>query len=154
MHTLAKNFADQLALKVQKDDLIEFGKALQCGKLYIGKELDNGEFVTVEEYIDGNFLKYLNNNGMVCVKTSALLEKAECLAHFGDEKWSHKLMFLDIQSTGHKLNDPEIASTELLENDEFPFCTGNLSQTAIDTFIGSHHCISYCKSLGLPKLKQ
>lgn len=86
MHTLAKNFADQLALKVQKDDLIEFGKALQCGKLYIGKELDNGEFVTVEEYIDGNFLKYLNNNGMVCVKTSALLEKAECLAHFGDEK--------------------------------------------------------------------
>ena len=62
-------------------------------------------------------------------------------------------MFLDIQSTGHKLNDPEIASTELLENDEFPFCRGN-RKTAIDTFIGSHHCISYCKSLGLPELKQ
>ena len=76
MHSLAKNFADQLA---QKDDLIEFGQALQYGKLYFGKELDNGEFVTVEEYIDGNFVKYLNNNGMVCIKTSALSEKAECL---------------------------------------------------------------------------
>lgn len=86
MHTLTKNFADQLALKVQKDDLIEFGQALQYGKLYFGKEMDNGKFVTVEEYIDGNFVKYLNNNGMVCVKTSALLEKAECLAHFNYDK--------------------------------------------------------------------
>lgn len=154
MHTLAKNFADQLALKVQKDDLLEFGQALQYGKLYFGKELDNGEFVTVEEYIDGNFVKYLNNNGMVCVKTSALSEKAECLAHFSYEKSSHKLMVLDIQGTGHKLYDPEIASSELLENDEFLFCTGNLSQTAIDTFIGSHRCSIYCKSLGLPELKQ
>ena len=31
MHTLTKNFADQLALKIQKDDLIEFGRALQYG---------------------------------------------------------------------------------------------------------------------------
>lgn len=119
MHTLAKNFADQLALKVQKDDFIEFGQALQYGKLYFGKELDNGEFVIVEECIDGNVIKYLNN-------------KAECLAHFSFEKSSYKLMVLDIQGTGHKLYDPEIASSELLENDEFLFCTGNLSQTAIE----------------------
>ena len=66
MHTLSNNFDDQVAQKIQKEDLIEFGQALQYGKVYSGKEMDSDEFVTVEEYIEGDFVKYLNNNGMVC----------------------------------------------------------------------------------------
>ena len=154
MHTLAKNFAEQLAQKIRKDDLLEFGQALEYGKLYFGKELDSGEFVTVEEYIEGDFMKYLNNNGMVCAKNSACSQTAECLAHFSYEKSGQKLMVLDIQATGHKVYDPEIASSELIDNDKFLFCTGNLSQTAIEGFISYHSCNIYCKSLSLPKLKQ
>ena len=63
-------------------------------------------------------------------------------------------MVLDIQGTAHKVYDPEIASSELVDNEEFLFCTANLSQTAIDDFITSHDCNIYCKSLGLPELKQ
>ena len=51
MNMLAKHFADQVAQKIKKDDL-------QQGKVYFGKELDYGEYVTVEEYIEGNFVKY------------------------------------------------------------------------------------------------
>ena len=89
-----------------------------------------------------------------CVKDSAFSQKAECLAHFSYEKSSHKLMVLDIQGISHKVYDPDIASSELVDNEEFLFCTGNLSQTAIDGFITSHDCNIYCKSLGLPELKQ
>lgn len=60
------------------------------------KDLDKGE-----EYIDGNFVKYIKNTGMVCDK-STWSEKAQCLAHFSYEKSNHKLMVLDMQGTGHK----------------------------------------------------
>ena len=155
MYMLTKNFANQLAQKIKKDDLLEFGQALQYGKIYFGKDLDKGDCVTVEEYIDGNFVKYINNTGMVCNK-STLSEKAQCLAHFSYEKSYHNLMVLDIQGTGHKLYDPEIASLELVENDEFLFSTNNnnLSQTAIDCFVSYHHCNIYSKSLDLQELKQ
>ncbi|CAH3166448.1 unnamed protein product, partial [Porites evermanni] len=133
MHMLAKNFADQLAQKIKKDDLLEFGQALQYGKFYFGRDLDKGDHVTVEEYIEGKFVTYINNTGKVCDK-STLSEKAQCLVHFSYEKSNNKLMVLDIQGTGHKLYDPEIASSELVENDEFLFSTGNLSQIAIDCF--------------------
>ena len=53
---LAKNFANQLAQKIKKDDLLEFRQALQCGKVYFGRDLDKGDYVTVEEYIEGNFV--------------------------------------------------------------------------------------------------
>ena len=151
MHMLAKNFADQLAQKIKKDGLLEFGQALQYGKVYFGRDLDKGDYVTVEEYIEGNFVKYINNTGKVCDKRT-LSEKAQCLAIFSYEKSNHKLMVLDIQGTGHKLYDPEIASSELVENDEFLFSTGNLSQTAIDCFVSCHHCNIYCKSLHLQEL--
>lgn len=155
MHMLAKNFADQLAQKVHKDGLIEFGQALQYGKVYFGKEIENGEFVTVEEYIEGDFVKYINNNGMVLGvgAENKLVQKAECLAHFSYEKSTHTLMVLDIQGTCHKLYDPEIASTKQFDNDELLFCTGNLSTNAIEGFIGSHICNDYCKILGLKELK-
>ena len=36
MHMLAKNFADQLARQVQKDELVDFGQPLQYGKVHLG----------------------------------------------------------------------------------------------------------------------
>ena len=103
------------------------------------------EYVTIEEFVDGTFRKYVNNNGNVCCNgdRSALFDKAECLAHFMYERSEKEVMLLDIQGCEYSLIDPEIASKELTPMDLL-FCAGNLSANAISTFVTNHKCSSYC----------
>lgn len=67
MHALAKNIADQLGKKVQELNVSKvFGETLKFGNIYLAK-LD-GECLTLEEFIEGKFEKYLNNTGEVCFR--------------------------------------------------------------------------------------
>ena len=61
-------------------------------------------------------------------------------------------MAVDIQGTGFKLFDPEIASSNLFDNVKILFCAGNLSIEAIEKFTNEHKCSTYCKLLGLNEL--
>lgn len=149
MHSLARNFALQLKDKVDQEKLQGFGMTFEYKKVYIG-QTDKGEFVTVEEFINGDFAKYINNNGDVCSNLGPLMEKAECFAHFTFEKSQGKLIVLDLQGSNHYLYDPEIASSELLNDDgTVKFCNGNLTKEAIDTFFSNHECNFYCNLLKL-----
>lgn len=59
-------------------------------------------------------------------------------------------MVLDLQGNGHLFYDPEIASTQLLgEDNEFMFCAENLSENAIKTFLEKHKCNMFCNLIGL-----
>lgn len=63
-----------------------------------------------------------------------------------------QFLLVDIQGTGYKLYDPEIASTIHSEKENpnmINFCIGNLSTQAIDGFFLEHKCNTYCKKLGL-----
>ena len=110
--------------------------------------------MTIEQFVDGTFRKYVNNNGNVCCKgdRSALFDKAECLGHFTYERSGNKVMLLDIQGSEYSLIDPEIASKELNPTDLL-FCVGNLSANAISTFVTNHKCSSYGQLLGLSPLE-
>lgn len=89
---------------------------------------NSGEFVSIEEYIDGDFIKQIENNGDVCEK-GTVCDKAEAFVHFTHEKSEGKLIVLDIQGAGYTLYEPEIASLDLLSDDgTCQFCTGNLSK--------------------------
>jgi len=127
----------QLRQEIEKADLQEsFGPTLKYGNIYLGKKGD--EYVTVEEYVEGEFEKYINNDGKLCFGRNKIIsEKAECLVHFSHEKSHHQLMLLDIQGCGYRLFDPEIALAKLVDNedDEILFTAGNLSKEAISTFI-------------------
>ena len=154
MHTLAENFCRQLAKKLSElkcED--EFGQILMYQEIYLGKV--NDEFITIEEFIPGSFVKYFNNTGIPCEDNENIENgmKAECLAHFSFEKSNRKLMLVDIQGCGVKLYDPEIASSELVEDGEVLFCAGNLSSTAIDNFVFHHVCNRFCKLVQLPDLR-
>ena len=83
MHLLARNFACQLEQKiVEKHAIGAFGKVPRYRKIYYGED-DKGECVTVEEFIDGKFTKYLNNTGDCCVdETDVMGQKAQCLTRF------------------------------------------------------------------------
>lgn len=68
MHYLARNFAAQLRQELQSgDNLVLFGETLRYNKLFLGK-LDSDEYdeYTVEEFLEGSFVKHVNNDGCIC----------------------------------------------------------------------------------------
>lgn len=152
MHHLAARMAVNLSTAVKKANKQRlFGQMFQYQDIFMGKIEE--EFVTIEEFISGEFIKYMNNTGEVCRdKNDEFCEKAECLSHFSFEKSDKKLMIVDIQGSGANLYDPEIATMELLADGKILFCAGNLSKTAIDTFSLQHVCNKYCKILELEPL--
>ena len=152
MHLLARNFALQLEEKVRKDKISSYGEMFHYQMIYFGKT-DREEYVTIEEFVPGQFTKYLNNTGIKCVEDSYTLgKKAESLTHFSYEKSQNKLMLVDIQGNGYKLFDPEIASADLFDNSQkLMFCTGNLSMVAHENFTKNHTCNEFCNMLGLDK---
>lgn len=160
MHLLARNFAFQLEQRVIADEVqCTFGKCLKYKNIYYGEIEGEGEerYVTVEEFINGRFRKYINNNGEVCLTGDSISEKAECLAHFSYEKSEEKLLLVDIQGCGYEMCDPEIASAELFSHDEHEkgkeilYCAGNMSAQAISKFFSSHKCNVFCEMAGLMK---
>ena len=152
MHMLAKNIAAKLQNELSKEDALElYGETLKYKKIYMGK-MEGGEFVTIEEFIEGEFTKYINNNAELSSNDSEILKKVESLVHFSYEHSEKELMILDMQGSGYHLFDPEIASKKLMEDEEVLFSTGNLSTTAINNFINSHKCNMYCHLLGLQAL--
>ena len=63
MHYLARNVTAKM-----KEELIANGKEAQFGnifhykKIFLGK-IGEDEYVSVEEFVDGLFVKYINNTG-------------------------------------------------------------------------------------------
>ena len=115
MHYLARNFAARLKGElIVSDSITLFGETLSYNKIFFGKistgTPDEPECVTIEEFIDGSFEKYINNNGNICGNSSPTTDKAECLAHFSHERSNEEVMVVDVQGCGHCLFDPEIAS--------------------------------------------
>ena len=153
MHALAKNVASQLTKKVKEAGVTtEYGETLKFKDVFFAK-LD-GECVTLEEFIEGDFIKYINNTGITCVSDDDMIgHKAQCLAHFSYQKSNSELMILDIQGSGHMLFDPEIASTQLMKDKKMLFCAGNLTEVAIKQFISGHSCNKFYQLIGLKKLK-
>ena len=148
MHMLARNFASKLEEKLIKTNKsMLYGETLKYKKLYLGEYKDAS--VTVEEFIEGDFTKHINNTGVICGQESEIRSKAESLAHFSYECSSRKLMVVDMQGCGCWLFDPEIASQNIKEGDELLFTTGNLSFKAIENFLEAHKCNKYCNFLGL-----
>ena len=153
MHYLARNFAAKLKEELlASDNEILFGETMSYKKIFMGKIGE--EYVTVEEFVEGTFRKYINNNGNICESENAdpLTKKAECLAHFSYERSEREVMLLDIQGCGSCLFDPEIAS-KVLEPSNMLFCTGNLSKNAIENFTANHKCNDYCHLLQLTEFE-
>ncbi len=65
--------------------LDEFNDSFTFNKVFLGKMGDR-EVVTVEEFIDGDFIKYVNNTGERCVESNLVTDKAEAFCHYSCEK--------------------------------------------------------------------
>ena len=115
----------------------------------------NHECVTVEEFLPGDFQKYVNNNGSTCLKDLEITEKAETFAHNTYEKLNNRLMITDLQGVGYNLCDAEIATQTIVKekSDKSKMfvkplcCVGNLSTTAFKNFERERVCNTYCIKL-------
>lgn len=147
MHCLARNFAKHL----ENECPPEFGETFNYNKVYYGKV--GSECITLERFIEGNFVKYINNTGEITLPDAGeIVSKAETFVHYTYVKSAKQLMILDLQGVGYNLCDPEIASANLTDEDIILFCSGNLSSLAIDSFIANHKCNCYCKQLKLESI--
>ena len=116
MHTLAKNFAEQIIVEVKKaGNETEFCQPFRFVEVFIViinspchsycQSLSvtfiviinsTNEVVTIEEFTEGQFVKYINYNiSIVNIPQSELQEKAECLVRFSYNKSLEKLMVVD-----------------------------------------------------------
>ena len=121
MHMLVKINTTKLQNESAKEDsLVLYGETLEYKKVFMGK-MEGGEFVTIEEFIEGEFAKYINNNGEFSISDCQILKKAESLAHFSYERSEKEFVILDMQGSGYHLFDPEIASRKLIEDEEVYF---------------------------------
>ena len=141
-----------MSLKKQAPE--EFGETFSYIKVYFGKY--GSEILTIESHINGDFCKYINNNGNIILQDgSATALKAETFAHYTYEKSEKKLIVLDVQGVGFTLTDPEIASAELRDSkNKILFCSGSHSTLAIQGFLSVHACNNYCSLLGLLKVQE
>ena len=158
MHSVARNITQRFSSKTPA----EFGQAFSYGKVYYST-LENVP-ITVEAYIPGEFVKYINNDGE-CLDSAGedldeLFLKAQCLSHFSYEYSNKELMILDIQGSGYSLYDPEISTTRLDGGskssnvyDETYFCAGNLSHLGINEFKEQHRCNGFCEMMDLNVLQ-
>lgn len=148
MHAVARNSTQRFSSRVP----IPFGDTFSYGKVFYSV-LDELP-VTVEEFVPGEFQKYVNNDGTcyapVTEDHQEVYAKAECLVHFSYAFSEKKMMLVDLQGSMFKLYDPEIATSKLTsDTDESYFCAGNLSHVSIDNFFKEHECNKYCELMGL-----
>ncbi|XP_078482962.1 LOW QUALITY PROTEIN: myosin heavy chain kinase D-like [Ciona intestinalis] len=151
MHAVAKSIAEKFSKKVPA----AFGETFKYDDTYYCNYTENP--ATIEAFCEGSFTKYVNNDGSCSTVTQniELQEKSECLVHFSYILSEKKLMLQDIQGVNYTLLDPEIATTDLVdEQSDLLFCAGNLSKMAILTFIDSHTCNKFCKMMNLAILEQ
>ena len=149
LHAVARSMARQFSKEVP----VQFGDSFNCKKTYHSMLKDLP--LTVEEFVPGQFIKYINNNGKVNLYPADDMEKeifakVECFAHFTYVTSEKKLMLLDIQGSGFTLCDPEIATKDLHDDSgEIYFCASNTSSFGIKKFIEEHICNKYCDMLDI-----
>ena len=145
MHMLARHLAACLAFEAPK----EFGKCFEYEKVYY--TVFDGKGASIEKFIEGTFVKYINNNGeFVDGIAGELMEKAQAFMHYSYKKTNEEIMITDIQGFNFILTDPEIASKDVCNRENrWNFCLGNCSLIAITNFFSEHVCNKYCEILKL-----
>ena len=154
MHSVAS----AIATKFSSNAPDEFGQSFSYNKIFYTKL--NEVPATLEEFVEGTFAKHINNNGGFVepatdcgYRIKTIFEKAQALVHFSYVCSGEVMMLLDIQGSDYNLYDPEIATKEQFdEENEWYFCSGNLSSFAIDNFILQHKCNRYCDMLKLKNM--
>ncbi|XP_022611056.1 transient receptor potential cation channel subfamily M member 6-like [Seriola dumerili] len=116
----------------------------------------NGQWLTIERNMSGDFRKYNNNTGEEITPYCSLEEMLLAFSHWTYEYSSRELLVLDIQGVGEELTDPTVimADDHSGSRSEMLFGPDNLGDAAINGFLQKHSCSVCCRRLGLEDLRK
>ena len=63
----------------------------------------------------GDFQKYINNNGSICLNDLDITEKAETFVYYTYGKSNNRLMIIDLQGVGYHLCDSIVATQTIVQ---------------------------------------
>ncbi|KAI3372384.1 hypothetical protein L3Q82_022882, partial [Scortum barcoo] len=116
----------------------------------------NGQWLTIERNMSGDFRKYNNNTGEEITPCCSLEELLLAFSHWTYEYSCRELLVLDIQGVGEELTDPTVimADDQSGSRGEMLFGPDNLGDAAINGFLQKHSCGACCRRLGLTGQKR
>ncbi|XP_077863452.1 alpha-protein kinase vwkA-like [Saccoglossus kowalevskii] len=119
-------------------------------------KVEGEPYYTIEKFLPGKFKKYLNNNGVAAKDGGVITDKMCSFAHWCYQKYSGRILLLDLQGVDYTLTDVAIATWELFDEGTHDILFGmdNISRQAIVTFSKDHSCSEYCAFLNLPGMEE
>ncbi|XP_014327969.1 transient receptor potential cation channel subfamily M member 6-like isoform X1 [Xiphophorus maculatus] len=116
----------------------------------------NGQWLTIERNLIGNFRKYNNNTGEEIAPCCSLEDTLLAFSHWTYEYSRREMLVLDIQGVGEELTDPTVvmADDQSCSRGEVLFGPDNLGDVAINGFLQKHSCNLCCHRLGLKDLRR
>ncbi|KAL4471762.1 hypothetical protein ABPG74_008655 [Tetrahymena malaccensis] len=109
------------------------------------------KYYSVENYIEGEYVKFNNNAGWTNFKFDEPGLLSQALSHYSYQMTEGYLLIVDLQGVGGLLTDPQIHCM-----DQNRFGSGNLGYQGIFKFFLTHQCNKYCQNLNLihPNISQ
>jgi len=108
-----------------------------------------GEWVVVEDYIEGSFKKWCNNYGFISDEAESLAKSLPAFMHWSWYHTNGQMMIADLQGVkkpgGYLLTDPVI-----LSDVDGQFGCTDLGVEGMAMFFIKHKCNQFCKQLPAP----
>ncbi|KAM9360691.1 LOW QUALITY PROTEIN: transient receptor potential cation channel subfamily M member 6 [Symphorus nematophorus] len=143
----------QVFNQVKPDDMHHSPRFLDVSLVYWQS---NGQWLTIERNMSGDFRKCNNNTGEEIAPCCSLEELLLAFSHWTYEYSCRELLVLDIQGVGEELTDPTVIMADDLSGSrgEMLFGPDNLGAAAINGFLQKHSCGACCRRLGLTDLRK
>ena len=112
-------------------------------------QINDGSFYILQPFIDGKFVKYNTNNGIVCTAVSNS-DMMQAFSHFTYVHSGESLVICDLQGVRNsrgvnQLSDPAIHCRIL----KGTYGSTDNGFPGIKRFFNSHNCNNICRSMGL-----